>query len=73
MKNAKDGACCCPCHKMTGILIAAFGLTFLLKNLGVYADSVNNMVWPCILIVLGLSKTCSTMCKCCSAASCAKD
>lgn len=65
MKHGHHG-CCCPCHKAPGLLIAVFGLTFLLKNLGVYDDSINNMIWPATILLYGLHKCCGNWCKCCS-------
>jgi hypothetical protein len=63
--NAPAEKCACPCHMMPGILIALFGLTFVLKNLGVYSDNVNNWIWPIILLVGGLQHILGARCKCC--------
>jgi hypothetical protein len=51
---------------MIGIVVALFGLNFLLKTLGVYGDNVSNIVWPVLIMVGGLKFTCKGACKCCS-------
>jgi hypothetical protein len=58
--------CKCPCHKMPGILIALIGVTLLLGNLGILAAKVVGIIWPILLILLGLKKACKGACKCCS-------
>ena len=65
MENPQ-GKCCCPCHKAVGVLILLIGLTFLLGALGVIGEHMVSLVWPVLLILLGLKKTFSGMCKCCS-------
>lgn len=60
-----NGKCCCPCHKMPGILIALLGLSFLLRNAGVISDEIQSWVWPSLILVAGLSKLGSGCCKCC--------
>lgn len=57
--------CSCFCHKVIGLLIALFGLTFLLKDVGVYGDYVNNIVWPSLILLGGLKKMFGGMCGCC--------
>jgi len=37
-----------------GIIIIIIGVVFLLKNLGVISIAVWNIIWPCILIVIGV-------------------
>ncbi len=61
--------CCCPCHKMIGIFVILFGLTFLLKNLGVISDHTAAIAWPVIIILAGLKRMAKSMCKCCPEAS----
>lgn len=65
MTNA-DGKCCCPCHRMLGILVILFGLTFLLGALGVLSARIVSLAWPSLIILGGLKITCKGMCKCCS-------
>jgi len=55
----------CPCHKMVGIFIILFGLTFLLGTLNVISQQIVNIVWPSLIILVGLKKLGSGMCKCC--------
>ena len=38
-----------------GFIILVLGLVFLLKNLGIVSGSVWSIVWPCLVIALGLS------------------
>jgi len=33
--------------------------------LGVYDDNIQNIIWPSIIILGGLSRLCGGMCKCC--------
>ncbi|MGZ3688394.1 MAG: LiaI-LiaF-like domain-containing protein [Bdellovibrionota bacterium] len=51
---------------MTGIFVTLFGLNFLLKTLGVYGDSVSNIVWPVLIMLAGLKLTARGICGCCS-------
>ena len=66
--QASEGKCSCPCHKMPGVFIALIGLTFLLGALNVLSSRAVEITWPILLILLGLKKMFSGMCKCCSAA-----
>ena len=38
-----------------GLTIIIIGLVFLLKNLGFISGDVWSILWPCLLIVFGLS------------------
>ena len=38
-----------------GLLVLVVGVVFLLQNLGYISGSVWNIVWPAIIIVVGLS------------------
>ena len=60
------GKCGCVCHKAGGVLIIAFGLTFLLGSLNVISQEIVSYVWPSILILGGLKHMCKGVCKCCS-------
>ncbi len=60
--QGNGGMCKCPHHKVTSGLVVLFGLAFLLQALNVLDAGTVAVVWPIIVIVLGLSK----MCKCCS-------
>lgn len=57
--------CGCPHHKAIPVLVILFGLVFLLGNWGILTWSFVGMAWPIIVIVGGLTKLTSKMCKCC--------
>ncbi|MBI4138497.1 MAG: hypothetical protein HY482_02830 [Candidatus Wildermuthbacteria bacterium] len=63
--DAKGGTCACPHHKMIPLFVVAFGLLFLLKELGMVGDQVVNLGWPALVIAGGLMKLTKGMCKCC--------
>lgn len=63
-----NGKCCCPCHKMAGVLVILFGLTFLLGALNVIGQNVVNIVWPILVMLGGLKCLCAGKCKCCDKA-----
>jgi hypothetical protein len=50
---------------MIGLLVVLFGLTFLLRALGVISNHVASIAWPIIVILAGLKTLCRGMCKCC--------
>ena len=56
----------CPCHIVPGVLIVLVGLTFLLGSLGVIGEHMVSLIWPVLIILFGLKKICSGMCKCCA-------
>lgn len=67
MESKECSTCGCVCHKFTGILIILFGLTFLLGHLGVISHHVVNIIWPILLIVVGVVVGFrKSICKCCS-------
>lgn len=37
-----------------GIILLIIGVVFLLKNLGLISGGVWNIIWPCLLIAIGL-------------------
>lgn len=41
-----------------GIVVLAIGVVFLLQNLGFISSGVWGIIWPCILIAMGLSMMC---------------
>ncbi len=63
MKGA--GMCKCPHHKVMPILVVIFGLVFLLGAMGTLDMRTVGIVWPIIVIVVGLMKL-GGNCKCCS-------
>ena len=66
--QAPESKCGCPCHCMTGILIALIGLTFLLGAFNVLSARVVEITWPILLILIGVQKVCGRKCKCCKPA-----
>jgi hypothetical protein len=61
-----SSGCKCPCHKMLGLLIALIGVTFLLGNFDIVGPKFVATVWPILVILIGLKKSCPKgMCKCC--------
>ena len=63
-----EGKCGCPCHCMTGLLIALIGLTFLLGAFNVLSARVVEVTWPILVILIGVKSVCSAKCKCCKSA-----
>jgi hypothetical protein len=39
---------------MFGIILVIIGLVFLLRNLGLITGDIWDIVWPCLLIAIGL-------------------
>ena len=60
-----DKKCGCMHHKMVPIFVVLFGLTFLLGNLNILTTVAVSYIWPLLVIVAGLTKMSSGMCKCC--------
>ncbi len=58
-------ACGCVHHKMMPLFIVLFGIVFLLGGLGKIDMGTVNIVWPILVILAGLQKMFSGMCKCC--------
>ena len=63
-----EGKCACPCHRMIGVLVVLFGLTFLLGAFQVLSSNTVAIVWPILVILAGLKTIFRGMCKCCDAA-----
>ncbi|KKQ59506.1 MAG: hypothetical protein US81_C0039G0008 [Parcubacteria group bacterium GW2011_GWE2_38_18] len=71
MEQGKGGqACSCPHHKMVPIFVILFGLTFLLEAFEVISTEAVSIVWPIIVIVVGVQQLVSNYCKCCDTACC---
>lgn len=66
MDGMHGGMCKCPHHKVGPLLIALIGLTFLLKTLNVIDAATTDLIWPILLILIGVMKMCGGSCKCCS-------
>ena len=56
---------CCPCKKMPAVFVILFGLTFLLREVGVISFHAAGIVWPAIVILAGLQFLLRDLCKCC--------
>lgn len=66
MDQSMEGKVCnCPHHKVVPGLVALIGLAFLLQALNVLSASFVALAWPILLILIGVKKMCSGMCKCC--------
>ncbi|MFZ2390606.1 MAG: DUF5668 domain-containing protein [Minisyncoccales bacterium] len=50
---------------MIGIVIVIIGLAFLLQSLGIISGDAWQIIWPCLLIVIGLGIVCKERGKCC--------
>jgi len=61
--------CGCPHHKMVPLLITLLGLAFLLKAMGILSAGFVGYTWPVLIILIGLQKMMSGMCKCCGGKS----
>jgi hypothetical protein len=57
--------CGCMHHKMIPLLIVLIGVVFLLGNLGKISMETVSIIWPALVILAGLQKMFSGMCKCC--------
>lgn len=66
MDQSMQGKMCnCPHHKIVPGLITLIGLAFLLQYFGVLSASTVDVIWPILLILIGLKKMSSGVCKCC--------
>jgi len=67
MKN--HGSCSCQhhayMHATFGLLVLVFGISGLLKAMGTISAGTFDWVWPILIIVAGLGKLSTGMCKCC--------
>lgn len=60
--------CPCPHHKMMPLFISLIGLTFLAKALGWLGATTADIVWPLLLVLMGLQKMFGHLCGCCKKA-----
>ena len=68
MDNKMNGnweGCSCFHHKVVPLAITLIGLNALLGATGTLSPETVGMVWPVLLIIIGLMKLCKGMCKCC--------
>ena len=64
--QASGGKCSRTCHKMTGLFIALIGLTFLLKSLDVLSAKHAGILWPFLVLLMGIQIVFRNKCKCCT-------
>ncbi len=65
--NKHEGmTCSCPHHKIVPLCIIIIGLLVLAANLGWLTASFVGIVWPILLVVIGVMKFMKGKCKCCS-------
>jgi hypothetical protein len=65
-QNMQGQKCPCPHHKMVPIFLILIGLTFLLNTFMVIDSHVTAIIWPILVIAIGLQKIFETRCSCCS-------
>ncbi len=58
--------CPCPHHKVVPGMITLIALVFLLKGLGAMTHATVDILWPLFLLIAGVTKLTSGMCKCCN-------
>ena len=61
---------CCPCKKMPALFLILFGLTFLLREVGLITPHIAGIAWPVIVILAGAQFMFRDMCKCCKGDAC---
>ncbi len=57
--------CKCMHHSVMPVMIILIGLTFLLGALNILTPFAVSVIWPSLLIILGIKKIFMKMCKCC--------
>jgi len=62
-------ACKCNHHKWVPGAIILLGIVFLLGNLGVLTSGFVGLIWPVLVIALGVAKLQGGSCKCYAHAS----
>ncbi len=66
---AKETTCSCQHHSVMhtglGLLVLVFGISGLLKAMGTVSAETFSWIWPILIIVAGLGKLSTGMCKCC--------
>ena len=65
MKGGGGMKCPCPHHGVFPALVILFGLLFLGGNLSWWGMGLVDLGWPILVILAGLMKLSSRMCKCC--------
>ena len=57
--------CGCPHHKVVPMSIVLLGAIFLLGALNVLTPGTVSIIWPVVVIAIGLTKLMAGNCKCC--------
>lgn len=64
MANENAPKCGCFCHRAGGLIVLLIGLDFLLGNLDVLGPRIVGIIWPVLIILLGLKGL--GKCRCCA-------
>ena len=64
-KGEVGSKCFCPCHSMVGVFLVLFGAVFLLRQLELISESTTEIIWPIMIILVGLKKIFKGKCPCC--------
>ena len=59
-------SCMCPHHKVVPVAVVLIGLTFILGATQIITPYAVSLIWPTLLVIIGLTKMCSGSCKCCT-------
>ena len=57
--------CNCPHHKVMPIGIILIALTFLLGTWGIFNEGTVAVIWPVLLLIIGVTKLMGQKCSCC--------
>lgn len=64
--DKKGESCGCMCHKVTGVFVGLIGVDFLLGAFDVLSQKTVGIVWPILLILIGLKNSVGKgKCNCC--------
>ncbi len=65
--TSNEKKCGCFCHQFNGYLVAALGLSFLLGHMEVISQKMAGIIWPIIVILLGVKNSIGKgKCNCCN-------
>ena len=63
--NQPEKSCRCTHHKVVPISIILIGIVFLLGTLQILTPMAVAIIWPILLIIIGVVKLGGKKCKCC--------
>ncbi|MCX6741542.1 MAG: DUF5668 domain-containing protein [Candidatus Parcubacteria bacterium] len=69
-QNQVEKKGCCPCQTMTPLFIVLIGLVFLARAFGYLSVGAVDIIWPILVILIGLKELTRGMCKCCDSKKC---